>query len=320
MPANIDTMMFVHETPWHKQGTRLANPATAEEAIVGAAMGWEVQLQPIYTGPERNIRVKDRHAVCRTDRLDQPDGGQLGVVGRDYTPLQNREAFDFLDPVVGQGAAVYHTAGSLRGGRQIWLLAKLPGEIRVIGDDIAEKYVLLSNSHDGTSAVRAGITPIRVVCQNTLNLAIRGMGGLSIRHFPDVAVRVREAWKLLGIVNEAFGTAGAVMQQMAKVPMTTDKVAAYFERVMPLPTDDDDLFAKVQQRHHRLKELFETGIGTDLPGVRGTTWAAYNAVTQWVDRESYTRRHKEPLRSIWFGDGARLKERAYDIAAEAAGV
>jgi hypothetical protein len=120
MPAEIDSMMYVGETPWHRLGTRLDNPATAEEAMRAAGLGWEVQLQPLYTGPERMVKVRDRYAVCRTDRLDQADGGQLGVVGRDFTPLQNREAFSFLDPVVGDGGAIYHTAGSLRGGRRVW--------------------------------------------------------------------------------------------------------------------------------------------------------------------------------------------------------
>src|SRR5687768_8669677 len=113
MPANIDSMAYAGEVPWHRLGTRLDNPATAKDAIVAAGLDWEVQKQRLYTGPERDIRVRDKYVVCRTDRLAQPDGGQLGIVGADYQPLQNEEAFSFLDPVVGEGAAVYHTMGSL---------------------------------------------------------------------------------------------------------------------------------------------------------------------------------------------------------------
>ncbi len=313
MPANVETMMYTGEIPWHRLGTKLDNPATAEQAIIHAGLDWEVQKQPLYTGYERNVRIKDRFAICRTDRLDQMDGGQLGIVGGDYEPLQNREAFDFLDPVVGEGGAVYHTAGSLRSGRQIWMLAKLPGEIRVAGDDITEKYLLLSNSHDGTSAVRIGFTPIRVVCQNTLNLAVRNLQGLTIRHYADVAIRVREAHRLMGIVTTEFARSGQVMQKMAHIPMTGDRLACYFGKVMPVP-EDESLINKVIQRHDRFIELFETGDGNSLPGVRGSLWAAYNAITQWADRESYTKRNKEPLRSIWFGEAARLKERAYTEA------
>lgn len=319
MPAAIDSMMYVKEVPWHRLGTRLENPATAEEAIGAAGLNWDVQLQPLYTGPERTVKVRDRFAVCRTDQLDQVEGGQLGVVGRDYVPLQNREAFSFLDPVVGEKAAVYHTAGSLRGGRRVWMLAKLPGEIRVVGDDITEKYVLLSNSHDGTSCVRIGLTPIRVVCQNTLNLALAGMGGLSIRHHADVVQRVQQAHELLGIVNESFNVAGEIMQKMAQSAITTDQLNRYIETLVPTP-DEGASKEKVQTTQNRLKELFETGIGVELPGVKGTVWQAYNAVTQFVDRESYTSRNKEPLNSIWFGEGRRLKHEAFNAAAELAGV
>ena len=319
MPAEVDTMMYVNEVPWHKLGVRLNRSATASEAIGAAGLDWEVQLQPLYTGPERTVRIKDRFAICRTDRLGQPDGGQLAVVGRDYTPVMNRQAFSFLDPVVGESGAIYHTAGSLRGGRRVWMLAKLPGEIRVVGDDVAEKYILLSNSHDGTSAVRIGLTPIRVVCMNTLSLALRGMGGLTIRHEADVVQQVQNAYKVLGIVTNAFDVAGEAMRAMARTPMTELKLEAYFDRVMPMPTPDDPERDRIEQRRSRLIELFDKGIGADLPGVHGTLWCAYNAVTQWVDRESWSTRNKEPLNSIWFGEGERMKRLGFDVAAEMAG-
>lgn len=320
MPAEIDSMMYVREVPWHGQGTRLENPATAEEAIQASGLDWEVQKQPLYTGVDRNIRIKDRYAICRTDHLEERDGGQLAVVGRDYTPLQNWEAFSFLDPVVGKGGAVYHTAGSLRSGRRIWMLAKLPGYIRVVGDDIAEKYILLSNGHDGTAAVRIGLTPIRVVCMNTLNVALQGMSGLSIRHNPDVGVRVKDAHRLIGLINNSMNRAGACMQAMAATPIVGDRMSAYFEQVMPLTLGDERGRERVEQKRKKLAELFETGDGNQMPGVRGTLWAAYNAVTQYVDRESYTKRNKEPLNTIWFGAGERMKREAFGVAAEMAGV
>jgi phage/plasmid-like protein (TIGR03299 family) len=281
-------------------------------------LDWEVQKQPLYTGPERDVRIKDRYVVCRTDRLDEKEGGQLAVVGKDFTPLQNREAFGFLDPVVGEGGAVYHTAGSLRGGRRIWMLAKLPGYLRVIGDDVAEKFVLLSNGHDGTAAVRIGLTPIRVVCMNTLSIALRGMGGLSIPHYPDVAKRVSRAHELLGIVNETLGSAETTMQQMARTPINTGRLKNFHEQIDPISGDDELARDRAQLRHTRWAELFEAGDGNSLPGVHGTLWAAYNGVTQWVDRDSYTTRNKEPLNTIWFGQGERIKRRAFDIAAQLA--
>ncbi len=312
MAANIDSMAYYGKVPWHRHGRKLSNPATAEEAIRAAGLDWDVQLQPLYTGPGRNIRVKDRFVVCRTDRLGEADGGQLGVVGKQFEPLQNRSAFAFLDPVVDRDACIYHTAGSLRGGRHVWMLAKLPGYIRVTGDDITEKYLLLANGHDGTMAVRVLFTPIRVVCQNTLALALREGQGLSIRHYPDVNQRLAQASQLMGIANRVYEKAGVIMQRSAKVCMLGYRLDGFINRVLPLGEDEKER-TKTIATHQRIRELFETGDGNSLPGVRGTLWAAYNAVTQWVDRESYTKRTKEPLRSIWFGQGAATKQRAFEV-------
>ena len=314
MPANIDSMAYTGEVPWHKHGTRLENPFTAEQAIYAGGLNWSVIKEPIYCGPDRRVEVKDRFVIRRSDRLDQSDGGQLGVVGRDYQPLQNKDAFTFMDPVVGEGKAIFHTIGAIDGGRRVWLLTKLPGEIRVVGDDITEKYLLLSNSHDGTSAVRILFTPIRVVCQNTLNMALRETAGLSFKHHTDVHVRIQQASKLLGLVNTAFDRAAVTMQALAKVPMTSDRLKAYFESVMPTTLQDEEQREKNKLRHRRFEELFTEGVGNSMPGVRGTAWAAYNGITQWVDRESYTKRLREPLKTTWFGQGRLLKERAFSQA------
>jgi len=314
MPANIDSIAYTGEVPWHKSGTRLDNPMTAEQAIEAGGIGWNVVKEPIYLDGERQIQVKDRFVIRREDRLDALDGGQLGVVGRDYVPLQNKDAFSFLNPVVVGGRALYHTVGALNGGKQIWLLAKLPGVIKVVGEDITEKFLLLSNSHDGSSAVRILFTPIRVVCQNTLNLALRATSGLSIKHYSDVQQKVQESYRLLGIVKEAYDRAEITMKAMAKVSMTGDRLKQYFEAVQPIPSVDEEERLKVQQRHHRWEELFTAGDGNSLSGVRGTVWAAYNGITQWVDRESFSKRMKEPLKSIWFGGGRLLKERAFSQA------
>jgi phage/plasmid-like protein (TIGR03299 family) len=150
-------MFYTGEPPWHGLGTRLDNPATAAEAITAAGLDFTVELTRLTTID--GIPVPQRVAVVRSDTQDV-----LGVVSPAYVPVQNRQAFGFLDAIAAEGGIRYHTAGALRRGERVWLLGKLPGEIRVKdSDDVTEKYLLLSNSHDGSSALRVYFTPVRVV-------------------------------------------------------------------------------------------------------------------------------------------------------------
>jgi phage/plasmid-like protein (TIGR03299 family) len=166
------SMFYVDEVPWHGLGTKLEGPATAQEAISAAKLDWPVIKIPLYAGGdgERKHRVPDRFAIVPAHRWGREDCPAFGIVGNDYTPLQNHEAFDFFDSIVGEKAAIYHTAGALGDGERIWILARLPTDIHVAGDAV-NKYLLLSNTHDGNNSVQAKFTPIRVVCENTLTMA-----------------------------------------------------------------------------------------------------------------------------------------------------
>ena len=174
MSANVESMMYHGERPWHKLGKPLDHPATATEAITAAGLDWSVTLSPCYAGGEgdevdapKYLPIAGKRAVVRTDRQLA-----IGVVGTRYRPIQNTDAFGFFDAVVGEGKAIYETAGSLNDGRRIWMLARVPGDIWVADEDNVKKYLLLCNSHDGGSPLRALFTPIRVVCENTLRAAL----------------------------------------------------------------------------------------------------------------------------------------------------
>jgi phage/plasmid-like protein (TIGR03299 family) len=204
MAHEVDSMMFAGEAPWHGLGVRVPHEVTSEEAIRHAGLDWKVATTSVLAvlgGDREPTPVPRARAVVR-----QSDGTPLGIVGERYRPIQNAEAFAFFDEVVGEGQAIYHTAGGLNGGRRVWILAKLPGEIRVGGDDVTEKYLLLSNSHDGTSALRMLFTPVRVVCQNTLNIALRrGVGqASSIRHTASAPLRIDEARRVLGLSTDFY--------------------------------------------------------------------------------------------------------------------
>jgi phage/plasmid-like protein (TIGR03299 family) len=311
------SMMYVGEKPWHGLGTELKSPATATEAIKAANLNWKVVKKPVYAEANDAKRlIRDKYAIVREDKWDKGEGTVFGIVSENYTPLQNDEAFKFFDEIVGKKAAIYHTAGALGDGERVWILAKLPTNITVIGDDIAEKFLLLSNSHDGNSSVQIKFTPIRVVCNNTLTLALNKGPTLKVAHFKDLHTRLKEAEKLL--VHKRFDHIENVFQSMAKVKMNTEKVKAYFKLVFPDPNDPEEKRSLVRViKDRQLAEgFFEEGKGNNLPGVQGTLWAAYNGITEMVDHKLTRQTADRKLNSIWFGEGYLLKAKAYNYAEE----
>lgn len=311
-------MMYVGDVPWHGLGQRLDAPATAREAIEAAGLDFEVALSPLATA--EGIPVPRRRAVVRQDT-----GRVVGVVGAAYVPVQNRQAFAFLDAVASEGGVRYHTAGCLRGGERIWLLARLPGRIRVRGsDDVTEKYLLLSNSHDGSAALRVFWTPTRVVCQNTLVMAERQSrgDGVAVRHRGDLAGKVREAREVLGLARRYYDDLEARLDVLAAHHPTAAQLARYFESLYPDP--DGGSNARARNVRDALHDLFERGMGQEITAIRHSTWAALNAVTEYVDHHRMSRggdgheRGSNRLESAWFGSGSRLKQRAYRLALDMA--
>ncbi|SIO63256.1 phage/plasmid-like protein TIGR03299 [Singulisphaera sp. GP187] len=311
-------MFYVGEVPWHGLGCRLDAPATAREAIQAASLDYDVTLANLTTTD--GIHVTSRRAVVRTDTDDI-----LGVVGNTYVPVQNREAFAFLDTIVADGSLRYHTAGALRKGEKVWLLAKLPGQMRIrFSDDVSEKYLLLSNSHDGSSALRVFFTSIRCVCSNTLAMADReGRGeGVAIRHQGNLTSKIRQAREVLGIAARYFDDLENQFDLMSRHYPSYAQVSGYFKALYPDPEDGNP--ARSQNVRDELFRLFENGKGQDIPEIKLTSWAMFNALTEYVDHHRPTRAKSEfdraanRLDSSWFGTGARLKERAFGLAVEMA--
>jgi phage/plasmid-like protein (TIGR03299 family) len=314
------SMFYVNEEPWHGLGTKLDRPATAVEAIKAARLDWRVMKVPLYAVEgDTSISVPDTFGVVRDDLWGKKGCPVLGIVGKDYTPLQNSEAFSFFDPIVGQNAAIYHTAGVLRDGERIWLLAKLPSQIVVVGDDVADKYLLLSNSHDGRSAVQVKFTPIRVVCQNTLTQALSDGTTIRIAHTPNMQERLKQAHRLLGIVDKGFTNLAAAFQAMCKLSLDASKLDEYLAEVFPDPKDPEEpehwkAVKRIQESRFWSRYFFEHGKGNDRPGARGTLWAAYNGVTELIDHRRTQQTPDRRLDSAWFGDGYHVKGRALRIA------
>lgn len=338
MAANVETMMFVGSEglPWHGLGQSVESAQHAADAIINAGLAWTVRTEGIVTTSGLEIRDGRRcRAIVREDRNEV-----LGVTGSRYKPIQNVQAFDFLDSLAVSGVMKYHTAGSLGKGERIWILGKLDGEITIPKtNEVINKYILFSNSHDGTSAGRALLTPIRVVCQNTLSLAIGkakrdGEPGIVIRHTGELRSKIEEAQRILGLSLRGYDDFEGQVRLAARTRISDAQRKAYFRSLFgPKPVANqedgtaDEVSTQTRKVLERLETLFQSGRGNDEKGVRGSVWAAYNAVTEQVDWHSGVRlqgakkgdetaARSNRLASIWFGDGAKLKEKAWTLALE----
>ena len=318
MSHNVETMMYVNQPAWHGLGTRLHDHATSAEAMQAAGLDWGVELAPLLASPSPetaggNLRTVERYrAVVRTT-----DGKPLGVVGKRYVPVQNADTFAAFDQLAQTGEITYETAGALDGGRRIWVLAKLPGQIiEVAPDDATECYLLLVNSHDGSGALRILFTPTRVVCQNTLALALHAgqRHGAAVRHTASAPQRIKEAQATLMLAHAYYEDFAHIARRLVETPCDDRDLTRLLDAL--LPVDPAEPAPRTVKARENILALFT--IGEAQRGIRGTAWAALNAVVEFVDHHRPTRgkdqvgRNEARLASAWFGTGAALKQRAYD--------
>jgi phage/plasmid-like protein (TIGR03299 family) len=313
--------MFANKPAWHGFGTVVQGAQTSEDALRISGLDWTVATTEVAAkfpdGTYRNIPT--HRATYRTDT-----GAPLGAVGTRYVPLQNREAFGWMDSVVGESLAIWDTCGSLKSGRQVWMLAKLPKTIEVINNDILEQYVLITNRHDGLGAVNLFPTTVRVVCANTLRLAVsslKAQGGLTIglrllHTAGSLAKRVEKARECLGVISgvqNQFGEAARVMQSKA---LDTQAVANYFGSLAEGKPD--------RTRNKLLNSLWDRfALPTNEGSFGSTIWTAYNAASEYADHElrvvgKGNVRAERKFASVLFGSAHTFKERAWALASELA--
>jgi phage/plasmid-like protein (TIGR03299 family) len=316
-------MFYVDKKPWHGLGTRLNAPPNSRDAIEAACLDWAVVKVPLYVvGGARIHELPHRFAILRENEIGQEDCHIFGIAGREYKPLQNREAFEFFDPLVQDGRATYETAGALGHGERVWIQARLAGDFEVVSGDAVQRFLLLSNSHDGTSSVQVKLTPIRVVCNNTLTAALAKGRAIRVRHDRDVRERLEHAKELLGVIEAQYLEITELFRRMAQVHFDQDRAAKYFADVFPERATADANRRSLENRRWAL-HFYEHGRGNEAPRVRHTLWAAYNGVTELVDHRKSRAVGPDVtpkrLGSIWFGAGATTKERALKLARELAG-
>jgi phage/plasmid-like protein (TIGR03299 family) len=302
-------MMYVGEAPWHGLGVRLPKLATSAEAIEAAGLDYHVDKKPMFTrgAGKHRVEVPDHFCTVRRDT-----GDILGVVGARYTVLDNKDAFSFFDALVGEGEALFETAGALGQGETIWLLARLPGYIRIGRHDEVKKYLLLTNSHDGSSMVRTKLSPIRVVCQNTLTSALEGSEQeVRIRHTPSAVDHLQEAHKLLGLTNELYQQLEIIFNRMSLKRITEKQLIEFVKTLVP-DNEEASFNTKTENIRSKILELSETGAGSEYS--RGSLWGALNSISEFTDHVQNTKDPQKRLNSVWFGGGERLKLKAFQLA------
>lgn len=324
----------VKEKAWHGLGQIVEGHPTSTEAIRYAGLDYEVTKEPLYTKGkglidtpqgiefyDNEIEVPNAFATMRND-----NNKVLGVVGKDYQVVQNHEAFTFFDEIVGGGNGIlYETAGALGNGERIFITAKLPNYIRVgNGDDVTEKYIFLTTSHDGSGSITAAFTPIRIVCQNTLNAAFRNMNNVvRIRHTSGAKQRLANAHKVMGIANQLSDRLEGTFNQWAKVRINDKHVRKLIE--LALCPNKETLENIKKGNTDELSTVFKNTVNDafmyakinesqQMETTKGTLFGAYNAVTGYYQNVCNYRDDESKLNSLVMGGTAQKRgQKAFNL-------
>lgn len=278
MPAQVETMMYTRTVPWHGLGTKVDEAPTSADALRLAGLDWMVEQKNIQLCG--GVRIQNYKANVRSS-----DGQVLGIVSGRYKIVQNNEAFEFTDSIIG-GDVRYETAGSLNGGKKIWLLAKLP-ETEIVGDK-TEPYMCFSNTHDGSGAIRVCMTPVRVVCANTLNLALdTARRSWSVRHTGDLQSKMHEARVCLQMANAYMGELAKEADRLANTSVSRDQLSQILDELFPV---DDSSSQREKDNMKKMKdEYMICYYAPDILKFQNTAWGAINAMSDMIS-------HNAPLR------------------------
>ena len=308
-----DTMFSVKERPWHGLGTVVENAPSIKEAIKLAGLDWNVELRPLCTNENESIAITSHQAVVKEDTTSV-----LGIVGNQYKPLQNSEAFEFFEPFIDNDMATLETAGSLFNGKKVFILAKINcGFSDVAQDDFIENFVLLSNSHDGSQAIRVGFTPIRVVCNNTLSSAISSDASklIRVRHMGNVVSNLEDLRETMDLVNKQFLATVEQYRELTKKDINSNDLRKYIKQCFswkPLEQmiKEYDEHIEIEETRskliNRIEEIFELEPAHKV-------WNAYNAVNSYLNHER-GKTLESRYNSTWFGVNKKCDMNALKLA------
>lgn len=343
MSANVETAVYANTPAWHGEGIVLDSEGkkglTIEKALPASGLDWTVEKVPIYgsahytkqedgtLSPDlSNLKlIQGRFGVQRNT-----DGEILGVVGKTWQPVQNTEGFQIINDVIEQagGDKVYiEAAGALNGGRKVWVLAHVDQGLRIAGEDYMS-YIVFLNGHDGRTSVTALMTDVRVVCQNTLAMAVsqqdkktvaaerkEGVSGggriVRVRHTTKAGERIKEAHTILGMRNRRAEELAVQGEWLVEQSMDDGEFMSFLDKLMPIEDPDTPAATMITDRRASIARLFMDA--PNLKPIRNTRWGALNAVVEYADYGRSFASSETQLKAQWGLTPATIKDQAYQL-------
>lgn len=305
-------MVFTGERQaiWHELGTQVGDDLNPQEIMKAAKLDWDVVKVPLtgmYDGKEVSTGSS---ALLRTS-----DHSVLDVVPNSWNPVQNSEAFAFFDEFIDAGSMKMDTAGSIRNGRKVWALAKLNEGFELFGGDKIEGYLLFSNPHYFGRCVDIKFTPVRVVCNNTLTMALADVSENQVRHSHRTAFDADRVKAVLGIAHTKLQEYEAQATILGNKQYTNDNAIEFMGKVFPVLTQKRESRKVLSKQAERALEIIEQQPGAQYRP--GSYWNLFNAAT-YVTSNEYGRNDENRLDSLWYGQNAQRNTRAMNLALEMA--
>jgi phage/plasmid-like protein (TIGR03299 family) len=305
MVNGVAQMAYAGETPWHGLGAEVSDDITTDGMMKAAGLDWSVTKQPMYylTDIGEMGEVPGKSALVRSS-----DNKVMDIVGQDWNPVQNAEAFDFFREFVDAGDMKMHTAGSLKEGKMVWALAKVNDGFTIKtdqGEDSVESYLLFSNPHQYGKSIDVRFTPIRVVCNNTLTLSLNQNVDQYVRVGHQRPFNAEDAMATLGMAQQKLETYKEAAEYLCQKSYTSEQMVEYFNQVFPSASDRDS------NKSREAQEVMYTQAGANLG--EGTFWQLFNTVTYMTDH-TLGRNNDTRLQSSWYGSNQNVKKKALELA------
>ena len=289
MAALVESMMYVREVPWHGLGTKVNEAPTSKEAIKLAGLDWNVNPTVIYDANGKEI------SGYKANMRDS-DQSILGIVSDRYQIVQNSEAFEFTDSLLDEGV-VYETAGSLRDGKQIWLLARMPSTT-ILGDDV-DPYLCFTNTFDGSGAIKVCMTPVRVVCNNTLNLALETTKrSWATRHIGDLAGKLHQAKETLGLAQEYMKKLDEDADRLANTKLSDAEIESIVSFIFPIDYIKDTK-RKIENTNKMRNDFMTCYMMPDIAQYRNTAYGLVNAASDMAGHMAPSRVTSNYAQNNW---------------------